>query len=289
MVRNLDINLLRAFAVVAEHRSITAASRVLNLSQGAVSQQIARLEALCPAPLLTREARGVRLTYAGERLLGKARQLIALNDEIWTELSGDAPTGAVRLGLPPDLLDAHIPALLKRFAIACPQVEVTLLCSSSPTLAEAVARGELDLALVEEPPGASRAECLLIDRVVWVGPRGGRAHLKAPLPVSMVTETCAFRPAVMSALRGLDREWRWMFENGNLQATLAVVRGDLAVCALLETTVPEDLVVLTPEAGLPPLPAFAITLHLPDRPTSQATLEIAQAIRQRFIRSQQPA
>ena len=56
MVRNLDIALLRAFVTVADHGSMTAASRALHLTQGAVSQQVARLETLS-GPLFVREHR----------------------------------------------------------------------------------------------------------------------------------------------------------------------------------------------------------------------------------------
>jgi DNA-binding transcriptional LysR family regulator len=69
VTRNLDISLLRAFVAVADYRNMTAASQNLHLTQGAVSQQIARLEAITESSLLHRDRRGVSLTSAGERLL----------------------------------------------------------------------------------------------------------------------------------------------------------------------------------------------------------------------------
>jgi len=119
MTRNLDIGLLRAFAVVADRRSMTAASQVLHLTQGAVSQQIARLETLAGGPLLARERRGLRLTPSGERLLGKARRLLALNDEIWTDINGGTIDGPVRLGVPYHLVGACLAPVLKSYAGAC--------------------------------------------------------------------------------------------------------------------------------------------------------------------------
>ena len=44
MIRNLDTALIRTFVTVAEKASMTAAANALNLTQGAVSQQVKRLE-----------------------------------------------------------------------------------------------------------------------------------------------------------------------------------------------------------------------------------------------------
>ncbi len=279
MTRNLDIGLLRAFAAVADRRSMTAAGEALNLTQGAVSQQIARLEALAGGPLLTRGRPGLGLTPSGQRLLGQARRLVALNDEIWTGLNGGAPAGPVRLGVPPDLVGTRFAPVLKAFAASCPEVELSLVCAASADLAHGIRAGRLDLAVLEEPVGAETGEVLAVDRLVWAGAGGGAAHRRTPLPVSMVADVCAFKPAVLKALAGRAGGWRTMFENGSLEATSATVRADLAVSVWLAATVPADLDVLSPEAGLPDLPAFAMTLHRPDRPATPAASELARHIR----------
>ena len=80
----------------------------------------------------------------------------------------------------------------------------------------------------------------------------------------MVAESCAFRPAVLTALRDCGRMWRTVFENGNLEATTAMVRTDLAVTAWLVFTVPPWFEILSPESELPALPPYAINLHLPE-------------------------
>lgn len=289
MARNLDTTLLRSFAAVADRGSMTAAAQVLNLTQGAVSQQIARLEALAGGPLFVRDRGGLRPTALGERLLGKSRRLLALNDEIWADITGGAVDGPVRIGVPYDLVAPSIAPMLRSFAAACPQVELSLICGSSPELAARIADGDLDLAVVEEPVETARGEHLMTDRLVWVGARGGSAHRSTPLPLSLVVETCVFRPAVMAALRRQGRDWRSMFENGGLDATFATVRMDLAVSAWLAFTVPSDLDILPPDSGLPDLPSFAVTLHQPARPPSLAAAELVRHIRDAFVRSRRAA
>jgi DNA-binding transcriptional LysR family regulator len=184
MIRNLDIALVRTFVAVAEHANMTAAGNALHLTQSAVSQQIARLEDLSGV-LFTRDRPGLRLTATGERLLGRARRLLALNDELWSDMTARIVEGRVRLGAPYDLVGTCLAPILKSYAEDHPRVEITLVCAASPELLAATAQAEIDLALIEEPVGPSRGECLAVDRLVWVGARAGTAHLKTPLPISM--------------------------------------------------------------------------------------------------------
>lgn len=284
MIRNLDMALIRTFITVADKASMTAAANALHLTQGAVSQQVKRLEEALGSSLFTRDRRGLRLTRAGEQLFGRGKRLLALNDEIWAEMAGTLVAGQVRLGVPYDLVGTLLAPVLKTYAETYPQIEISLVCASSPELTAALAAGTIDLAVIEERVGPSAGECLAIDRLVWVGAKGGIARAKRPLPVSIVADTCAFRPAVLAALGEHGLEWRTVFENGNIDATTATVRSDLAVTAWLATTVPADLDILPSESGLPPLPNFAINLHLPRHGVGPAAQEFARHIRDGLAR-----
>lgn len=289
MARNLDTGLVRTFVAVAEKASMTAAANALHLTQGAVSQQIKRLEEAFGCSLLERDRRGLRLTPPGERLFGQAKRLLSLNDGIWAEMTAGAVEGRVRLGVPPDLVSTRLTPALKAYALAFPRVELSLICGSSPELAKALATGQVDLALVEEPVGLSTGECLSVERLVWAGARAGVAHLKRPLPISMVADTCAFRPVVLTALREHDLPWRTVFENGGIEATAATVRADLAITAWLASTVPPELDILSAGSGLPELPSFAITLLLPSHGAGTATTEFARHVRNGLVRHRHAA
>jgi LysR family transcriptional regulator, mexEF-oprN operon transcriptional activator len=66
--RDLDLNLLRVFAVVAEAGSVTEAAERLYLTQPAVSAALGRLQRAVGAPLVARQGRGLVLTARGQRL-----------------------------------------------------------------------------------------------------------------------------------------------------------------------------------------------------------------------------
>lgn len=282
MPRNLDVALLRTFIHVAESGSMTATAIQLHMTQGAVSQQIKRLEEALGCAVLERGKRGIHLTTEGRRLLDKATQMVALNDEIWTDMCMPKMHGKVRLGVPYDLVGTHLPRALQDYARSYPDVDVSLVSGSSTELQEALVKGKLDLALVEEPLGSTEGEYLATERLVWVAQRGGNAYAKRPLPICLVSETCVFRPAIFAALERSNIEWRIVFDNASIEATSLTVRSDLAVTAWLASTVPADLDILDAASGLPALPDYAIRLHIAKGIASPACEAMASIIRQEY-------
>src|SRR5438105_12975031 len=67
--RDLDLNLLRVFAVVADAGSVTEAAKRLYLTQPAVSAALRRLTTAVGVPLFARNGRGLVLTSRGRRLV----------------------------------------------------------------------------------------------------------------------------------------------------------------------------------------------------------------------------
>lgn len=282
MTRNIDTALLRAFVAVAETGGMTSAAGLLNLTQAAVSMQIKRLEEGFDDRLFERDRRGLRLTAAGERLLGKAKRLLALNDEIWTEMTTPLHTGEIRFGLPYDLVGPYMPSILRAFRDAFPKVQISLVCETSLVLCESVRTGLVDLAVVEEPGPSPGHETLAVDPLRWVGARGGQAHLARPLPVALGSETCIFRPAIAEVLAAVDVSWWPLLQISNTDALNATVESDLAIMALLDSTVPPQLDILGPESGLPMLPAFSINLRMPKGGGTPLARELARYVRAGF-------
>ena len=279
---NIDTTLLRAFVAAAETGGMTSAARLVNLTQAAVSQQVKRLEDTFGRQLFERDRRGLRLTPSGERLLVRARRLLALNDEVWALMTAPDFTGEVRLGVPHDIVGPYMPPVLKSFDQAWPGVRVSLDCRTSVNLLRALERREVDLILTTERACAPHGETLLPDPLVWVGARDGRAWKRDPLPVSIGGEDCAFRPFAIEALNHAGRDWRPVCEISNMLAECAAVEADLAVVPLLASTVPETLTILGAGDGLPPLPMFQINLYLPQVGASDIAVELARHIRAQF-------
>ena len=104
LVRDIDVALLRAFVSVAESGSMTAAAHRLNVTQGAISQRIKRLEELFQKKLFERVGNGLQTTIDGDKLMRSAQKLIALNDQVFSTMTAPEFSGVVRLGVPYDII-----------------------------------------------------------------------------------------------------------------------------------------------------------------------------------------
>ena len=281
MPRNIDIGLLRTFIAVSETGGMTSGSRILNLTQAAVSQQIKRLEELFEAELFDRGQR--QLTPAGERLMGNARRIIAMNDEIWGLMTSPDFEGEVRLGVPHDIVGPFMPPILRSFSYTWPRVRVTLVCETTPRLLGLLKDGKIDLTLTTEAEPGDMHELLLTDPLVWVGARDGNAHTRDPLPISLGNETCAFRAAALKALTKAGRNWSLICQVSDMGPLAATLEADLAIAPFLAQTVPDNVIVLDKALGLPPLPSYHINLRLPPASVSEIAAELADHIRKGFL------
>ena len=282
MNRDIDIALLRAFTSVIDTGSVTAAARLLNRTQAAVSLQIKRLEDVLGQALFQREHRRLTLTPAGERLLANAQRLVALNDAVFGQMTTREFEGEVRFGVPTDIVRTYIPPILRRFNTAWPRVRVTLQLGNSSRLLDAYERGEIDLTLTTDQTADARSETLRVDRLVWVGAPQGSAHKSDPLPLAIGDQTCRWRPVVLEALRKENREWRLVLELSNQVAQDATVSADIAVSTELRDSASPSLTVLSPDSGLPQLPEFMINMHAPMPGSNPIADALAAHIRAEF-------
>lgn len=145
----MDTRLLRTFTAVARLGSFSAAADELYLTQSAVSQQVAALEAELGATLLRR--RPVEPTEAGERLLRHARSILLRLDAARLELrrmEGSEPTALI-VGASPLALGARVAAELAAVRRRHPRLELTVRLIPRPGLIEAVATGGVDVGLID--------------------------------------------------------------------------------------------------------------------------------------------
>jgi DNA-binding transcriptional LysR family regulator len=173
---------LAALKAVEDAGSFRGAAEELGYVQSAVSQQVARLEALVGVRLIER-SRGtgpVELTHAGRLLLGHVTQIVARFDAARADLcevaSGRSAT--LRVGICESVATRLLPSILRDFRERWPGITVTPHESSSDyDHFQAVERGELELAFTTLPleTGPFDALELLVDRFVLL------VHADSPL------------------------------------------------------------------------------------------------------------
>ncbi len=280
-MRNLDITTLRSFVAVADTGGVTRAAGFLHLTQSAVSMQLKRLEEVLDLQLLDRSGRGIQLTASGEQLLGYARRMVALNDEVMARLTDQAFEGEVNLGVPHDIVHPVIPRVLQRFNASFPRVKVNLTDSATRKLREGFARGAYDLILTTESGSGEGGETIHHMPLRWIGARNGSSWRQRPLRVAFCRH-CIFRPLATAALDDAGIAWEMAVDSESDRTIEATVSADLAVTVLLEGTEPSHQELIDHGGSLPSLPVQQINLYGGAAPNSPLVGELAALIRQTF-------
>ena len=124
----LDLIDVRAFARIADLRSVSAAARTLKAPKSSVSRSLARLEAAVGAVLVERSTRHLRLTDAGALFHPHALRILNDVDEAETALGSFAgvPRGTLRVNAPYAFALALLAPMLPAFLARYPEVLVTL-------------------------------------------------------------------------------------------------------------------------------------------------------------------
>ncbi|MBI3545557.1 MAG: LysR family transcriptional regulator, partial [Gammaproteobacteria bacterium] len=150
----MDISALQAFMAVAETGSFSRAAERIFLTQPAISKRIAALEKQLGARLFDRIGRGIRLTESGEALLLRARFVLKELEDVKrgiANLSG-AISGELLLATSHHVGLHRLPGPLKKFHERYTQVRLNLRFMDSEKACMAVAKGDLELAVVTLPP-----------------------------------------------------------------------------------------------------------------------------------------
>ena len=149
----MDLRQLEIVRTVSEKGSFTAAARVLNVSQSAVSRQVLLLEDELGEPVFLRLGRKVRLTSAGQALFELSRRVLSDIHETTAGIRDhqQAPAGTLHLGGGMTVCLHVFPSLLKEFRRRHPDVEVKLTTGGTPQLLERVRSGTVDVALLTLP------------------------------------------------------------------------------------------------------------------------------------------
>src|SRR3954468_11531423 len=150
----LDVKRLKVLREVAAHGSFSAAAEALAYTQSAVSQQIAALEREAGTVLVDRNARGVKLTDAGEALVRHADAILARLADAEAELEAIAGLrgGRLRLVSFPSAGATIMPEAIARFRPRPPDVELTVRQLEPEDSLPLLKAGECDVALVIERP-----------------------------------------------------------------------------------------------------------------------------------------
>lgn len=150
---------------ILQEGSITAAARKLYVSQPSLSQMVKLVESNLGMPIFNRGTDPITLTYAGQKYMEAARQILTINTNLQKEINEihNEDYGTIRLGIPVQRAMQVLPYVLPKFIQKYPHVEIEIAEHGSATIESLVIEGAVDFACLTTSPRHEELEYILVE------------------------------------------------------------------------------------------------------------------------------
>lgn len=161
----MNIKHAQYMLTVLQEKSITAAAKKLYISQPSLSQMIKLVETNLGTPIFNRSTDPITLTFAGEKYMEAARQILTINNNLQKEIDeiNHEDHGTIKLGIPVQRAMQVLPYILPRFKKAYPHVRIDVQEHGSTTTESLVLEGSVDFACLTTYPKHEDLEYILVE------------------------------------------------------------------------------------------------------------------------------
>ena len=259
-MQTLDLAVMRTLLAAVETGSFAGAARKVGRSESAVSLQLKRLEEQIGEPVFLRAGKQMTLTGAGARLVEYARRLLDLNDEALSAASESSTGGTVTLGVPHDVTETWLPAVIEGFRRSHPSATLKVVEGRSAILLSRLADDQIDLAIVFSAKRPENAVWSADLPMAWIGRDDYGVRKNQPLRLAAFDPPCFFRAAAIASLESADMNWSIGYASNTLPDLWSAVKLGLGIAVRTPAAVPTGLTILDRKHGLPDLPPFHVSL-----------------------------
>jgi LysR family hydrogen peroxide-inducible transcriptional activator len=286
----MNVQDLRYFVALAEHRHFGHAAEACHVSQPTLSGQIKKVEEELGIVLFERSNKQVALTPNGERVLLHARHALDAIEQLRSvaATSRDQLAGPLKLGVIPTIAPYLMPPVLREMRTAYPQMRLDLWEDQTKTLLDLVIKRELDAALLatEVAGGQLTSLSLFVEPFLAALPRSHRLakrttirekDLAADVLVLSEGHCLADQTLIACGRRAMAKQPLQAASLGTLIQLVAEGYGTTLVPQLAVASVKDPRIVLRRLAG-----RSSRTIRLVSRPTftrPQALKAIEKVIR----------
>lgn len=258
-MKKLDLDVLEMVVAVAESGSFARGAQSVHRSPSALSMQIKTLEDALGKPLFVRDTRNVTTTAEGKTLVDYGRRMLAMREEAWASVVRPEIKGRVTIGVPDDYVSSLLPQVLGKFAAAHPRVEVRVIGLPSSALVPMLKDNTIDLACLTKVKGIT-GELIRFEPIVWTGSSKRKIWEERPLPIAVFAHGSTARDHAIRALQRENIKFRMSYESPSFLGLVSMVDAGLAVAPLAKCSIPDHLVQLSVNDGLPPLNDVEVVL-----------------------------
>ena len=272
----MDTRHIRYFVALAETLHFGHAAARMNMSQPPFSRQISAIEKTLGVRLFERNSRNVALTPAGQHFLADCRAVLDQFDAACrdVQLVAGGMKGELKLGFMMHAAHSVIPALVRLYSEARPDVRLILEERIPTDIEEMLAEGTLDAAVTFGGGPAPHLRMLLLarDRLCLIVPQGHRlADAETIGPRSLAGEKLIAAPATVApTLRSAIGTYcasggviaHFVFEPRLQHTIIRLVQEGLGV-ALIPQSLCDDLAEGVVSRTLDDAPEFDVVLCAP--------------------------
>lgn len=266
-LNQIDMNLLRTFAVIAEEKSFTTAARKLALTQSAISMKLKKLESLLQQKLIERDTRSFELTVQGERVYHYSQKFFTLHAQMVCDLRRPLKKEILKIGIADHAVHLQLALLLKTFMGLHPEAIVHIETGSNKELLDRLGKDELDFVICHREKNYPSALLLSRENLVWlvsaktVDKIEREMIIDNEIPLALLPITCQYRESTLKVLRKAKKKWRLVFASASLAGIQAAVESGFAYSVLPETCVPTGAFSFLESEHLPRLPSLELCLY----------------------------
>ncbi len=184
----MDIRIYAGFVAAAELSSITRAAERLNITQSALSRQIATLEDALGVQLFEKTGRNIRLTAQGEALFTRINGVVVADRGLRgfaSELAQNR-AGLLKIGACSQLIERYFPPFLRDWQADNPGIDIRLEDGGGPELSEKLRVGDLHLTISAAPSVPSEAfQNHRLGKLAFLAVGAPEFLAPSPLPVEL--------------------------------------------------------------------------------------------------------
>jgi DNA-binding transcriptional LysR family regulator len=244
MTMHFDLVDLRLFVNIAEANSVTGGAARSHLSVPAASVRIKNLEEGIGAQLLYRSSQGVTLTPPGQAFAHHARQVLNQLEHLRGDLQEYARgvKGHLRVAASTTAITEFLPAVLRRYLPAHPDVSIDLQEKLSVDIVRAVSEGQVDIGIVSGTVRTEGLESLPYrdDRLILAVPAKHRFARRKSVPFAETLDddhvglqaSSAIHLFLQQTARELQRRWRPRIQVGNFEAACRMIEAGVGIGVL---------------------------------------------------------
>ena len=248
----MDIRNYTSFVCVAEVMNVTKAAERLNITQSALSRQVKSLEDYLGVKLFEKSGRNIRFTPHGEAVFAKINNVLVAERELRTFASDltDGETGLLKIGSCSQLIERYLPAFLKQWTEANPDIEIRLEDGGGPELAGKLEDGLFHLTISAEPSAPieifeskplGTLGFLAVGDVEFLGEERGAVEISdlLEMPILTLNKKHASREVFDAACRVSGSVPRLVLESYSPHTLFAMAKGGNGVAVVPSSARPD--------------------------------------------------